>query len=1015
MSSHDNKTAERTRGRRRLALLAFSLVLMLNAKASEPPHYRFDNWQVESGLPQSSVTSVVQTRDGYLWVGTFNGLARFDGIQFKVFRPNGTPRLPSSRIVQLYEDRQGVLWISGEEGSLARYVNGQFESCKFAGGNFTPGYILAFAEPGDGAVWMSTSEGRLLRWDRGELALASNDENRPGHVVGLAAGEAGQAWVATTQGLVLWTTNGFAMALRCGASESMAGAVLARSRRGGCWVAFDGKLARFNGSAWVDDRGAYPWSKGGPYCMLEDRDGQLWVGTYGSGLYCYSTNGSLSHFSSQDGLPGNLLRSLFQDQEGSLWIGTEGDGLARLKPATFQVYGRAQGLSGDCVLSVSEGNDGELWIGTNGDGVNRLHHGVVRHYGPQEGLLNECVWCVLQDRNNTVWSGTWGGGLYRMQDDRFVPVSSPAISSPIVCALYEDHQGTLWEGQQRSELELTQWRDGRASLFKLKHHLERADIRSVVEDRTGNLWIGSNGNGLYRLQNGRETHFGKAEGLSSEFIRSLCIDQEGVLWIGTYGGGLDRLEGEAIQAFTTRDGLPSDALCYITDDSRGNLWCGSLGGIFRLNKEELTPAARAAGGAIHCVSYTTVDGLPSLECSGGSQPSGCKTRDGRLWFPTVRGLAVVDPEHVPVNPIPPPVVIEEVALEGRGKNILYTVPAAHHRQDPGSRPAEEPLLKIAPGLPRLEFRYTGLSLVAPRKVRFQYRLKGLEDDWVDAGTRRAANYSYLPPGNYEFWVRACNNDGIWNQQGAVLAMIVLPHIWQAWWFRVLALLAVGLVFAAVYELRLASARKMERLRLRIARDLHDEVGSNLGSIALLSEVIGRPSERPLREIPEIRRIAVQTIGALRDIVWFLDPASDSMEELMLRMRETANMMLPGVPFEFSATGASGAPAPSLELRRNLFPIFKEILHNIAKHAGATQVRIEVAIVSRRFELRVSDNGKGFDPSIPTAGHGLKNLRRRTAELEGTLDFRSVPGQGTSLRLVAPLTRTRGWPRRMAPW
>jgi signal transduction histidine kinase len=309
---------------------------------------------------------------------------------------------------------------------------------------------------------------------------------------------------------------------------------------------------------------------------------------------------------------------------------------------------------------------------------------------------------------------------------------------------------------------------------------------------------------------------------------------------------------------------------------------------------------------------------------------------------------------------------------------------------------------VPAGNQRVEFRYTGLSLTAPKKIQFEYKLEGLEEDWVDAGPRRAANYSHLRPGTYHFSVRACNNDGVWNETGASLALVILPYFWQTWWFLAAGAAAIILLFVAIYEMRLASHRRLARLRLRIARDLHDEVGSNLGSIALLSEVMPRTSPDGLDEASEIRRIAVQTIGSLRDIVWFLDPASDDMEDLVLRMKDTAKAMLPGIAFEFVSQGETASVTPSLELRRNVFPMFKETLHNVAKHAHTTRVEILVQIAPRQFQFEVRDNGVGFDEAKVRPGTGLKNLRRRAADLGGTLEIRSQPGNGSRVTLTVPI-------------
>jgi hypothetical protein len=345
-------------------------------------------------------------------------------------------------------------------------------------------------------------------------------------------------------------------------------------------------------------------------------------------------------------------------------------------------------------------------------------------------------------------------------------------------------------------------------------------------------------------------------------------------------------------------------------------------------------------------------------------------------------------------------VIQEVLIEGEAQRA-YIEPDSTHAEW-SKLPAEPALLRVPPGKQRFEFHYAGLSFTAPEKVRFEYKLEGLEEDWVDAGTRRAALYSYLQPGNYRFHVRACNNDGVWNDAGVSLGLIVLPHFWQTWWFRLLAGLGVLLLFVAGYEIRLGVDRRLALLRLRVARDLHDEVGSNLGSIALLTEVISKQRNAPSAEVGEIRRVAVQTIDSLRDIVWFLDPAGDDMRNLVLRMKDAARTLLPGIPFEFRSAGPDSS-VPSLEFRRNVFPVFKEILHNVAKHASATRVEIGVTLGLRQFELRVHDNGVGFGESQVRLGNGLKNLRRRAAELRGKVTIESRTREGTTVTFTAPIT------------
>ena len=369
----------------------------------------------------------------------------------------------------------------------------------------------------------------------------------------------------------------------------------------------------------------------------------------------------------------------------------------------------------------------------------------------------------------------------------------------------------------------------------------------------------------------------------------------------------------------------------------------------------------------------------------------------------MNGLAVVDPASIPFNLLPPPIFIDHIAIEGETDHSAGGIRRASAGSGEGALgEAVAPVLRVPPGKQRFEFHYTGLSLTAPEKMFFKYKLEGLENEWVEAGGERTAHYSYLRPGDYKFRVVGCNNDGVWNETGASMALIILPHFWQTWWFRIVAAGSVLLLFVAAYEVRLALERRLTRLRLRMARDLHDEVGSNLGAIALLSEVVAKQTPGIAEELVEIRRVAAHTIDSLRDIVWFLDPAADTMSELVMRMKETTRTMLRCAAFEFVANGEAEAPKPSLELRRNVFPMFKEIIHNIARHAHATHVRIELQFAKRQLLLQVQDDGMGFDEGQIREGNGLRNLRRRAADLGGTMEIRSVPASGTLVIVTAPI-------------
>jgi signal transduction histidine kinase len=488
----------------------------------------------------------------------------------------------------------------------------------------------------------------------------------------------------------------------------------------------------------------------------------------------------------------------------------------------------------------------------------------------------------------------------------------------------------------------------------------------------------------------------------SERFWALHADAQGVIWIGTLGGGLLRFQDGAFTRYTPREGLPSEHISQILEDQRGQLWLGTRGGIVRVSKRALNQFARGETSLVRFVTYGKLDGLPTAECAGGNQPACWRSRDGHLWFATARGAVWTDPAEVRVNPLPPPVHIEEVWVDGqRIQPAIWrvgrsSVPESAFRQE----------LQVGAGRHYFEFRFTALSFTAPDKVRFRWRMEGLEPNWVDGGDKRVVSYSFIPPGNYRFHVQASNNDDVWNEAGDVLALTVRPYFWQAWWFRLAVTTALLAVLAMLYSIRVARLRALEQMRLRIARDLHDEVGANLGSITLLAQIMEK--KPTAADATQVRGIATQTVDTLHDIVWFIEPRHDRISDLVTRLNETARTMLQGVPYRFETRGDLGAQSLPLEFRRNVVPVFKEALHNVVKHAQATEVHIRLSHSGGGFELCVQDNGQGFADSGNFPGNGLKNMRRRAADMGGRLEMLSQPGKGCTVRLTAPIPRTRDW-------
>jgi signal transduction histidine kinase/sugar lactone lactonase YvrE len=562
-----------------------------------------------------------------------------------------------------------------------------------------------------------------------------------------------------------------------------------------------------------------------------------------------------------------------------------------------------------------------------------------------------------------------------------------------VNALFEDSQSNIWLGTSHGA---TRWRPdaGHFSRMILPHQ----DVRCFTGGKDGALWLGTEGGGLFHYDRGKVTNVPAPHDLKLDIIHALQVTDDNALWIGTWGNGLLRWAQGNWLHVGQAEGLPSDSISDLQSDTDGNLWVGSSRGLFEIRRERLHRFSTRRPDTINLLQLGYNDGLESLEIPSGLQPTTCRTADGRLWYVTAAGLALLNPVAIKPNTVKPPVAIEEFICDGEPlfSNLRPVVSAGTDA------------IQCPPGARELKLRYTALSLMAPSQVRFRYRLIGLDDSWIEAGDRRVAYFSHVPPGHYTFQVMACNNQGVWNKQGASLPFSVRPSFWQTVWFKLAmgGLIVAGLLTA--HRIRTGRLRALERLRHRIARDLHDEVGANLGSISLLTEVMEQQPQPG--DLTRIRRTADETVDTLRDLVWIINPAHEHLSDLVARLRQIAAIMLDNLSYRFADDNLPANLKLSLELRRNLPPVFKEALHNILKHAHARQVDIRLACQDGKLILEIQDDGVGFDSGAAASGNGLKNFQNRAAEMQARLIVQSQPGRGTTVRLTAPITRSRDWRR-----
>jgi signal transduction histidine kinase/ligand-binding sensor domain-containing protein/CheY-like chemotaxis protein len=791
---------------RRAVLLSLAVLALApaTARALDPrlavTQYRQDVWQ--EGLPQFSIHSIAQTPDGYLWIATQAGLARFNGARFTVFDTRNTPELRSNVVWGLQPDRAGNLWIATVSGGLTRYRDGTFTNFSTRDG-LSSDLVYTLAEDRAGDLWIGTAEG-LSRWHEGRFSDVPGLSRKA--VKALHADAEGRLWIGT-DGHGLFCLQGGALTrytTKDGLGSDRVRAVHV-DRKGRVWIGNDERgLDVMEGRAFRHVTTKDGLSRDVIRAIHEDRDGNLWVGTFGGGLERIQ-DGRIDHYGSAQGLSSDVVFCLFEDREGSLWIGTVGGGLNRLRDTKLTALTRREGLPADLVRGVIEDRAGTVWVATD-NGVVSLARDRLAVGERLAGVSDPAAFALATDAEGALWVGTRSGLTVRRPSGTRTYTIADGLPSDLVRAVFADRTGRVWAGTERGLARLSP--GGRFEPVPLPTPDPTPPVFSIVEDRAGDLWVGTMGAGVTRIGTGTGTAiaYGVREGLPNAIVRATYDDPESGLWIGT-DGGLARYADGRFTVVSVRNGLLDDVIHQILDDGDGRLWMASNKGIFHASKSDLLEFVGGRADAVPVVAYGTTDGMPSSECNGDFQPAGWRARDGRLFFPTVKGLVVVDPRHVPVNRVAPPVVIESLIADGQPLDL------------------RQPLV-LAPGRERLEFQYAGLSLRTPERVRFRYRLEGFDRDWIDAGNRREAFYTNVPPGRYAFRVQAANEDGVWNQTGRSLDLRLLPRVYQtAWFYAVVALLTVGLSLAA-YKLRMRglSRRHQQLVGLVNERtsDLRDE-------------------------------------------------------------------------------------------------------------------------------------------------------------------------------------------------
>ena len=943
-------------------------------------------WTQQQGLPQDTVRSIAQTVDGYLWVGTDEGLARFDGYEFSTFR-KGSGDLPSNSITALAATSDGALWI-GTPSGLTRYRDKRFYTYTTKSG-LPDDAISALYTDHAGALWIVAGQ-YLSRFQDNQFTSFAPGPDLPVASVRLVCEDRNRdLWVAGYGGVGKLASGKFTMVIDGSTLAGLIGTSMAVDAHGTLWLAgsqgmierrADGRIRKYGIADGLPDSRLHT--------VLPDRDGGIWVGTdlglarlEGGRFVSTYTEGVHDH---------TQVWCLFEDREGDLWVGAN-TGLVRLRDDVFTVYGKSEGLPSDEPNVVFQDRTGKVWVGFRDGGLLLFSNEGGQQFSVREGLPGSEVFSIRETRNGDLLVAVHGG-VARMHGEHFSAFTPPDPFSRLnVYDAIEDAAGDVWLATPGG---LSRLHGGKLTTVIPGGPVRMLGISTLCLARDGALWAGTFGRGLWRIQGKEQRLYTTADGLSSDQIRTLYEDTGGTLWIGTFDGGLNALRGGRFRSFTERDGLLSDNIARIADDGE-SLWLSTTRGICRISKRQLQDLAAGKRATLDPANYGVEDGLRSAQCAPSNPiaAGGTRTSDGKLWFTTSRGLAIFDPRTRQQPHLAP--VLHLVEMTANGEPVDLAQPA-----------------QLPPESQRVQFRYAALHLSAPEQVQYSYKFEGVDPDWVRAGSRRLINYNSLHHGHYRFLVRATLPGGPFSERD--YAFDVLPHFYETAWFRILAVVLALAAAWGLYGLRLRQISSRFALvleeRARLAREIHDTLAQGFVGISSQLDAVAMclaDETSPARKYLDMaRKMARHSLTEARRSVMDLRSSVLEGQDLASALESGTRVWTAGSGVDLKVDVEGPLTELPQEVEQHLLRIAQEAVANVLKHAGATRIAIQLRTADRKLRLRIEDNGHGFeqqDVFSSLGGHfGLLGMRERAERLGGEMHLESRPGKGTEVEVTVPL-------------
>ena len=971
--------------------------------------YGHTAWPIRDGFAPGTAFAMAQTPDGYLWLATEFGLFRSDGVRFIPWKPPAGQQLPEGPYALLVS-RDGTLWI-GTFAGLASWNNGKLTQHPKVG----TGFITSLLEDREGTVWagaMGGSRGdpigRLCAIQNGSAQCYGQDGAFGGFVWSLGVDKSGALWAAAESGLWHWKPGPPKRYAEPGVrladlTQSGDGRLIVGIRGGGLRQAIGDKLEAYRIRSALNSNATLPDRDIDSNKLLRDRDGSLWIGTNQRGLI-HVHHGRTDVFTAESGLSGNIIAGLFEDREGNIWVSTAG-GLDRFRELPVTTVSAKQGLSSDNVNSVIATTEGSTWIATR-DGLTRWQKGQTTIFRKADGLPDDMVQSMYQDHAGRIWVFT-GHGLAWFNNGRFVSVNG--VPSSEVYSITGDNAGNLWLSGNKG---LSHLRGGRLIENLPWTALGRRQQAKVIifdQDR-GGLWLGFwQDGGVGYFKDGQvRLSYSAANGMTKGPVAALRLDRDGAVWAATQNGGVSRIKDGRITTLTTSNGLPCDKIHWTTEEDDGSLWLYTACGLLRIPHSQVDAWISDPARRVEPTLWDAADGAMPGGAPSSFGPTFAKAADGKLWFVTREDIEVVAPQRLAFNKLPPPVHIEQIVADHKMYWQRLPVPASSVHLPARTRD--------------LQIDYTALSLVAPEKVHFKFMLEGQDPDWREVVNDREAQYSNLPPGPYRFRVIACNNSGVWNEQGDALEFSIAPAFYQTNWFRAICAVVVLALVWAVHQVRVRQLRHDFALtlgarvqeRTSLARELHDTLLQSFQGLMLRFEIVSQLlPDRPIEAKEKLDGAMKQAADAItegRDAVQGLRASTVQTNNLAMAVNtlgeelanDPANQSSPA--FRVTVEGESRDLHPIL--RDETYRIAAEALRNAFHHAHARQVEVELRYDNQQFRMRVRDDGKGIDPAVLSGqgreGHfGLPGMRERAIAIGGKLTVWSELETGTEVELRIP--------------